>query len=234
MYMTGFVIVCDLIVQKRLVNSTRAMLKFEGNEDNVPDTVLQITSMPSLTMQDFRYDWSNLDGVYTELVHDGKVMFRFVSPKHNVIFDALTRVELEFFLNHLFFVFQNSNRKIQLNNDFNICFDDYMSADRYIRNVTDLGHLSTLVLENCVLHSLTDHIGNSPVSYLSLTGSTLGTTQSEIDAFWDWMSIDVICESLEILEMNYVDLNVLPFEIKFLSNLHTLSVAKNNLVSSIY
>lgn len=231
MFTTGFVIVYDLNEQKRLIDSTRAMLKFEGDDDNVPDTLLQITSLPSLTLEDLKYEWSHLDGVYTERVHDGKVVFRFDSPNHNVIFDALIRVELEFFLNHLFFVFQNSNRKIQLNNDFHIRFDDYMSADRYVRNVTEIGHLSTLVLENCVIPSLARQIENSPISYLSLTGSTLGTTQTEKDAFWNWMSMDVICESLEILEMNSVHLNVLPFEIKFLTNLHTLSVAKNNLVS---
>jgi len=98
----------------------------------------------------------------------------------------------------------------------------------------DPTHLRMIALENCNLPYLPEGIGNLTLSSLSLNGSRLNMSKYGQDLLWDWMTKDNISKSLNVLEMNSIGLNKLPFEIIHLKRLQTLSVSNNKLVSLIY
>jgi len=95
-------------------------------------------------------------------------------------------------------------------------------------------HLRMIALENCNLPHLPEGIGHLTLSSLSLNGSRLNMSKYGQDLFWDWMTKNNISTSLNVLEMNSIGLNKLPFEIIHLKRLQTLSVSNNRLVSLIY
>ncbi|XP_060862424.1 leucine-rich repeat-containing protein 40-like [Metopolophium dirhodum] len=90
-------------------------------------------------------------------------------------------------------------------------------------------HLRMIALENCNLPHLPEGIGYLTLSSLSLNGSRLNMSKYGQDLFWDWMTKENISTSLNVLEMNSIGLNKLPFEIIHLKRLQTLSVSNNKL-----
>ncbi|VVC43936.1 Leucine-rich repeat domain, L domain-like [Cinara cedri] len=173
------------------------------------------------------YKLVDLVGLFTDLVSDGKVAFCFRNPREELLVNADQPDDLNLFLIDLDVVISSRHLDISLDRHFNPEFSRFISVEHFDRTNLDAKHLSTVILENCVLSSMPIDIGNLPISYLSLSGCTINTQQRE---FWDWMSMDTISKTLIIFEMNSIGLNALPFEIFYLSKLQTLSVAKNNLV----
>lgn len=115
-------------------------------------------------------------------------------------------------------------------NRFDPGSSEFVAVDHFDKRIINMKQLNKLVLENCALSSLPLEMGHLPISYLSLTGSTLSTLRRDQDIFWDWMTLSTINSTLKTLKMDSVGMENVPFEIKFLKNLETLSVAKNKLV----
>lgn len=99
---------------------------------------------------------------------------------------------------------------------------------------SDFYMLTHLALENVCLRFLEGLDEMPHIWSLSLSGSELGKTRREKDKFWTWMSYKNIRKSLNILWMDNVGLEVVPFEMRNLTKLETLSMAHNKLVSLIY
>lgn len=180
------------------------------------------------------YNIKVLKGVYTERVDEGILVFGFRKPKQDVMLITDVPGQAKSFVKNLFNEIALANIKVKLDLRYDPDINGYLGLKRFDRNTLDLGNLNVLILENCVLPSLFERIGDLAVSYLSVSGSTLGGNERERDVFWDWMCLDTVGETLKILEMNKVGLKSIPFEILYLKNLHTLSVAENQLVCLIF
>jgi len=107
---------------------------------------------------------------------------------------------------------------------------DHKAVGRFDRRILNMKHLSTLVLEGCTLLPLPVELGDLPIKYLSLSLSNISFLPPNSIPFWNWMCGDTIGDTLITLKMDSINLRLLPFEIMFLKNLQTLSVAGNSLV----
>lgn len=167
---------------------------------------------------------------------------RFKQPMHLVLIQADDKTMLNMFFRQMRDII--SGKKVVIGtrnmpkvlppkknvNRYDPGSSEYVAIDHFDKRIMNMKQLSKLVLEKCTLSSLPLEMGHLPISYLSLAGSTLSTIQYDRDIFWDWMTIDTIENTLKTLKMDSIGLKKIPFEIKFLKNLETLSVAKNNMV----
>jgi len=115
------------------------------------------------------------------------------------------------------------------------CFDpkslEFVNVKDFENRILDTKFLRKLVLENCSLPKMPVGIGDLTIKYFSISGSKLANSQYDKNTFWNWTSLNTICETLKTLNIDSVGLKSLPFEIMFLKNLHTLSAANNKLVN---
>lgn len=189
------------------------------------------------------YKILDLAEVHTKCINEGKLGMRFKQPKHLVLLQADDKKMLHLFIRQIQDI---SNGKevsigarlmpkivppkkdnVNLYNPMNIEF----SAVGYFDNrILNMRNLKKLVLDNCVLSTIPEQLGNLPITYLSLSGASLATTQYDQDTQWNWMSKNTIGNTLKTLKMDSNNLKALPFEMLYLKNLHTLSINKNHLV----
>lgn len=184
-----------------------------------------------------QYKVKNVDGFFGELLTSGFMAIRFTDPRHLIVLytPCLSQriMFLEWFVHPFLNCMIRNRDSIILDDDFDPKIADFMSVESFDRNTMLTGSLSTIVLEGIDLPFLPENFGDSPISYISISKSTLGLTNHEPQTFWDWMTKPTIGDTLEVLEMNSNDLRELPFELLFLKNLTVLSVSKNKLVSYI-
>lgn len=226
---TCSVLVKDSVTGKRLdsENPYRAILKCL--RENVTNELFMTLSGRRVTNN--KYNVNMLKGVYRELEDEGILVFGFRKPGQDLMLITDVRDQAKSFVKSLFDEIVRSNIQVTLDKSYDPGINGYLGLKCFDRNTLDLHNLNVLIMEYCVLPSLSGHINNLPLSLLSLTGSTLGSNQCERDVFWDWMCLGTIGETLQILEMNRVGLKSVPYEILNLKNLHTLSLAENQLVS---
>lgn len=194
------------------------------------------------------YRVKNLNRVHDKFIDDGKLGLGFNHPRHMVLIQSDNRSALKLFLRQISEMFSGKKvnvatrpmpkkvpaAKVRSADRFDPESRVFKAVDRFDNRVLNMRHLSSLVLENCTLPSLPQHLGQLPIIYMSLSHSRLAASQYDQDTFWDWMVEDVIGQSLTILKMDSVGLKTLPFEILYLKNLQSLSVSKNKLVIIIY
>lgn len=234
MVLTGMSIMTNWETNERLTGAVRTIFRLSEEEETLS---VKNQKFPRNSMT---YMIADLEGIDSSPITEGRMAICFKLPKHQFIIDAYDGgvidkppLQLNMFLENLKGIIAKKSINVRLNELYNPRFSQYITIDHFDRNKLNLNHLSSLILENCVLSSLPTQIGHLPISYLSLTKSTLGTSQFEQDTFWNWMSVDTIGETLNILEMNSVGLETLPYEIIFLRKLETLSIACNKLVNLI-
>lgn len=115
------------------------------------------------------------------------------------------------------------------------CFDpkslEFVNVNDFENHILDTNFFRKLILENCSFPKVPVGIGHLPIKYFSISGSKLENLQYDKNTFWNWTSVNTICETLKTLNIDLVGLKSLPFEIMFLKNLYKLSAAKNKLVT---
>lgn len=234
MVLTGMSIMTDWETNERLTEAVRTIFRLSEEEETIS---VKNQKFPRTAMS---YMIADLEGIDSSQITECRMAICFKQPKHQFIINVYDDgvidkppLQLNMFLENLKGIIAKKSINVRLNELYNPKFSSFITIDHFDKNNLNLDHLSSLVLENCVLSSISAQIGHLPISYLSLTGSTLGTSQLEQDTFWDWMSVDTIGETLNILEMNSVGLETLPYEIIFLRKLETLSIAYNKLVNLI-
>lgn len=180
----------------------------------------------------FEYKLSDLVGLCTDFMSDGKVTLCFQNPRQELLVNA-DRLDLSMFLAQLNDLINSRHLDIALDGNINPEFSNIIALEHFYRQNLNAKYLTALVLENCVISYMPVDLGNLPISYLSLTSCTINTSRERHNTFWNWMSEDTIRKTLTTLKMNSVGLKVLPFEMIYLNKLQTLSLAKNNLVSRL-
>lgn len=184
-----------------------------------------------------------LQNIYHNYLKDGKLGLEFNEPRQTLLIVCQDKRMLYMFYRQIKSIIDGKNvligsrqmpktipAKKDLINRFDPMSLNFVAVKRFDNRVLNMRHLSRLVLQNCDLQTLPIEIGHLPIKYLSISGSKLPTLQHELDMFWNWTSINTICQSLTILKMDSIGLRKLPFEIVFLKNLRTLSASNNNLV----
>lgn len=193
------------------------------------------------------YKVVDLEAIHTKFVKDGKATLRFKQPKHQILLNADDRNMLFMFLRQIQDIISGKDVKIGTRqipkkippkkevNRFDPSVREFIATDRFDKRILNMRQLHSLILENCILPSLPENIGDLPISSLSISGSKLSTTsQYDQDIYWNWMSKITIGNTLTSLKMDSVNLKILPFEIMFLRKLQDLSLAKNKLVSFFF
>lgn len=191
------------------------------------------------------YNIALLENIYCKFIKEKKIGLQFKDPRQVLLIVADDKQMLYMFYQQLRDIMNGKNviigtrqmpkvvpAKKDVINRFDPMSTEFVAIKRFDNRVLNMRHLSVLVLEKCELPTMPIQIGHLPIKYLSLSGSKLATTSVyERDTFWNWTSINTICETLTTLKMDSIGLKKLPFEILFLRNLETLSAAKNKLVS---
>ncbi|XP_025201204.1 leucine-rich repeat and death domain-containing protein 1-like [Melanaphis sacchari] len=172
------------------------------------------------------YMLENLDGV---LYHEMKIVLLFREPSHELLIlsDDVNRVKI--FYKNLMSLAKSLNLKIckSFKTDIFNIFGIINSRDLF-QNLK-LNNLRTIALENCDLPYIPAELGNLKISSLSLNGSKLNMPDCGENFAWDWMTMDNISKTLNVLEINSIGLMKLPYEVMYLKNLRSLSVSNNNL-----
>lgn len=189
------------------------------------------------------YKITDLDRMFTKCLNERKFGLQFKHPSHLLLIVADDLNMLKMFHRQLQDIVDGKYVNIGqrqmpktlspkvIVNPFDPRSTQFIGVDHFDRRILNMTHLSKLVLDNCILSSLPEELGHLPITYLSISGCKLPTSSTyDQYIFWNWTSKDTICKSLTTLKMDSIELNKLPFEIIFLSNLDTLSVAKNKLV----
>lgn len=172
------------------------------------------------------YDLKHLDGITVPSAELGRLAFRFKHPNHQIVVHADDCCKLSSFLKVFRVAIVNSGLPINEVYCFKLPFYHFTRTTKHILNISKL---STLRLENIVLPAVPAVMDPyMPVSYLSLTGSSFGSTHQK-NSFWHW-AMNNISETLTYLEMNSMGLKIVPVDILFFKNLQALSLANNELV----
>jgi len=179
-----------------------------------------------------RYNLDDLDGLYTDDAYPDRMALRFGLYEHNVILicQDITRIQTILSAIHRYMTLKN--RMHIVNNGYRLDMDSY-SCRKYYDIESIENNLTNVLIENVHVRSLKGLARMQYIQCISLTGSTLGKTALEKETFWNWMSSSTISKSLTVLILDNVDLREVPFEMRNLYNLETLSMADNKLVSLI-
>lgn len=189
-----------------------------------------------------RYNIANLKSVHSKFVGEGKLTLLFNQPKHQIMLQTDDKPLLSIFLQQIrglatgkpvHIRSQPLLKKIppkKKKNNFDPTSRQFVALDRFDRRILNMYQLTSLSLENCQISCLPMELGNLPISFLNLSGSTLPSSGSDKDTLWNWMAADKISNSLIILKMDSIGLESVPFEMMFLQNLQELSLNKNSLV----
>lgn len=166
--------------------------------------------------------------------YEQNVMLQFRHPKHDVLIMNHDNDTAKKFKEDLISLTKSLNLHIEE------LFPQYIFSQfgskvgcRTLQTM-NISTLRMIALENCYLPNLPEELGNLTISSLSLNGSKLNIPTSGRHTVWNWMTKKKISTSLNVLEMNSMALDRLPFEIVYLKRIQALSVSNNKLVSSIY
>ncbi|KAL4104470.1 hypothetical protein QTP88_019768 [Uroleucon formosanum] len=188
------------------------------------------------------YELTMLQNIYHNFIREGKMELDFSEPRQLLLIVCKDKALLYLFFRKLKNIINgkdemNDTRQAprtvppghEIVNRFHPSSLFFVSYRHFDIRILNMRHLNTLVLEDCDLPTIPVQIGNLPISSLSITGSKLPTSQNELDVFWNFTSLSVICYTLRTLKMDSIGMKHLPFEIFFLKNLQTLSASNNNL-----
>lgn len=189
------------------------------------------------------YKMSDLDKMFTKCLNERKFGLQFKHPSHLVLIVADDLNMLKMFHRQLQDIIDGKNVNISKRlmpktlstknvvNKFDPKSTQFIAIDGFDRRILNMTNLSRLYLNDCIISTLPEQLGHLPITYFSISGCKLPTSSAyDRDTLWNWTSKDTICKTLTTLKMDSIELNKLPFEILFLTNLDTLSVAKNKLV----
>lgn len=233
---SGFVVIADVITDERLTKSMRTTMEVRGNRlycgTHDGHVIGRVKSAYSY------YELSDLDGLHFDGSFD-RLTLRFLNNDHILFVVGDNGADDD---NRMIALARDIRRALlrmkRLANldpefDYDPFFDRYVSSAKFEKHNALLvdRHLSTLVLENVVIDTVPAELFKGPITHLSLSKSAFGLCK---DKFWDWISTSGVCETIEILELNSMEMNNLPFEIMYMENLRVLSVANNKLVCPIY
>jgi len=163
-------------------------------------------------------------------------IMKFVKPKHGLVVMSDNADKLKSFIRYM----KSPCISLKKNMDKPFSADilkivELINHDGYeALQEIDVTHLTKIFLENCYLPHLPEAIGDLTLTTISLNGSTINTSKNGLDLFWDWMTKHNISTSLNVLAMDSIGLDKLPFEIMHLKHLKVLTVSNNKLVSSMY
>jgi len=177
------------------------------------------------------YFLKDLKGVVN---HDKKVMLQFQHPEHEMIVMTDDIDTAKKFKEDLISLTKSLNLHIEELFPHGILLQFGSIIGCHTLQNMDVSTLRIIALENCNLPNLPEGLGNLTISSLSLNGSKLYIPTSGSNTVWNWMTKRKISTSLNVLEINSMDLERLPFEIVYLKRIRILSVSNNKLVSSIY
>lgn len=225
----GFIIIVDSSTGERLTESLRSIMFLDRHVPEVGD-IMVVKNTVFLSSNSLKYSVNDLDGVYIGLTSLARAAFRFKKVPHQLVVQADDCSVLFRFIRVLHAVLREKGLYDNLDKHFDPIFQQYLSAPSVNRYDLNVHSLNKLVLENVVLSGARVNVSQMPVSYLSLSGSTLGDNRQQ-DDFWDWL-MSFAGDTLTHLEMNSMGLKEVPYEIMYMNNLHTLSLAMNKLVSS--
>lgn len=177
----------------------------------------------------YTYLLHHLDNVKA---HEEKFVMKFSKPDHELLIMSDDVDNVMSFLKNL----TSFTKNLNLNIGESFLADALKRFGNINKNPTKMqnfnaANLRMIALENCYLPHLPEGIGHLALSSLSLNNSRLNMSKYGQDLFWDWMTKDNISTSLNVLEMNSIGLNKLPFEMIYLKKLKRLSVSNNKLVS---
>jgi len=224
---TGFVFVNNMASGRKLgtrENRTIVSIKKEDGSHFVHVNM-------SLNAEHLMYLLEDLKGVVN---YEEKVVLRFRYPRHDVLVMTDNFDTAKKFKEDLISLTKSLNLQIEELFPHGILSHfGCIVGCRTLQNM-DVSILRMIALENCNLPYLPEGLGNLTISSLSLNGSKLNIPTSGSNTVWNWMTKRKISTSLNVLEMNAMGLERLPFEIIYLKRIRALSVSNNKLVSSIY
>lgn len=226
----GFIIIVDPSTGVRLTESLRSIMFLDRHNPDVGDLMV-VKNTVFLNSNSLKYKVNDLDGVYIGLTNLARAAFRFKSASHLLVVQADDCSILFRFIRVLHGAIREKGLTDNLDKNFDPIFNQYMSPHSLDRNDLNIQSLNKLVLENIDLSTVPVNTSQLPISYLSLSGSQLGDNHQQ-DDFWNWL-MPTMGETLTHLEMNSMGLTKIPYEIMYMNNLHTLSLATNKLVSSV-
>ncbi|XP_029343036.1 uncharacterized protein LOC107884115 [Acyrthosiphon pisum] len=174
------------------------------------------------------YKLEELVGLYTDDAYPDRVALKFRSHKHNVLLLCSVQTHIQNILSFIHEYIALNDQDHIINNGYKLDMGSFSCMKRYTLEF-NFEILSNLVLENVGVRCLIGLENMPHLRSISLSGSELGKTRREKDTFWNWMLLKNIGKSLTILLMDNVDLRVVPFEMRNLTNLETLSMAHNKL-----
>ncbi|KAL4104465.1 hypothetical protein QTP88_019763 [Uroleucon formosanum] len=188
------------------------------------------------------YKLTMLQNIHHNFIREGKMGLEFSEPRQLLLIVCKDKALLYLFFRKLKNIINGKDVIISTRqmprmvpaihetvNRFHPSSLQFVSIRYFDNRILNMRHLNRLVLEDCDLPTIPVQIGNLPITYLSITGSKLPTSQSELDVFWNFTSLSTICYTLRTLKMDSIGIKHLPFEIFFLKNLQTLSASYNNL-----
>ncbi|KAF0767941.1 leucine-rich repeat and death domain-containing protein 1-like [Aphis craccivora] len=177
------------------------------------------------------YLLTDLKGVVS---YDKKVVLKFQHPEHEMLVMTGDIDTAKKFKEDLISLAKSLNLHIEELFPHSILSHFGSIVGCHTLQNMDVSTLRIIALENCYLPNLPEGLGNLTISSLSLNGSKLNIPTCGINTVWNWMTKRKISTSLNVLEMNSMGLERLPFEIIYLKRIQALSVSNNKLVSSIY
>lgn len=226
----GFMIIVDLVTDARITKSMRLTMEIRRNR--LYCAMSQGQEIGRYTLRHSYYDLIDLNGMHLSKKFN-KMTLRFPNAEHILFIVGDNRECLVSLKKDI----KQAMRRLQcitnLEKGFNFdqYFDNYVCLNEFHRfSLLNESMLTSLILENVVINIVPVKPMDSRIALLSLSNSKLGLIK---DKFWDWLSTSGICKTLQILEINSMELESLPFEIMYMENLHTLSVVNNKLVSII-
>lgn len=243
MQLYGSILIDDLsLVQKCRTRPLRSCIM----TTNIQGTYF-IRIQNSMHPSGINYRISDLVFVYNKFMKDGKLTLRFKEPKHQILFNADDKSLLPHFLEQINNICRGRHvrisstklpkkipRKKETINRFGPDTTEFQTIEQFDYRILNMHHLTSLSLKNCPLPVLPAELGNLPIQYLNLSGCSLPSLINQQALLWNWMSGNTINLTLTHLEMNSLDLELIPFEMMYLKNLKTLCMNKNRLVILIY
>lgn len=226
---SGFMVVMDSTTNSKITDRVRVTIEVKG--DRLYCGRHEGHMLGHVKNTYWYYKLSKLDAMHFDM-YVNKMALRFLSYGHvlYIVGDGL---------DHLLGLYKDINtghqrlkcpQKLDSGFKYFDYFNDNLTLKKFNKNysMNDL-RMTTLLLENIAIKTVPVNPMNSPIKHLSLSGSEL--LSSCKDKFWNWVSDSGVCKTLQVLELDSMQLECLPFEIMYMEKIRVLSVANNKLVS---